>query len=110
MKASLYLDRYAYGSRLIDEPPPTNLGLVVVIPCYFEPDLIGTLQSLVDCTPALEAVEVIVVVNQSESSAEDIKEFNSQCLSNAREWLACQQQGPKIHLVLQTLPTQHRNF
>ena len=107
MNSSLYLDRYAYGSSLIEDPPPADLELVIVIPCYFEPELIQTLQSLAICTPTTKAVEVIVIVNQSENSAEDIKAFNLETLASAQRWVAAQNQGPKIHLVMQTLPAKH---
>jgi hypothetical protein len=51
MGKSLYLERYCYGPQEINTPPHPELKLVVVIPCYDEPDLKHTLQSLNRCLP-----------------------------------------------------------
>ncbi len=42
--------------------------MIIVIPCYDEPDLIGTLESLLNCDPLSYSVEVIVVVNEEAGS------------------------------------------
>ena len=107
MEASVYLDRYGYGPRLIKDLPRSQLELVLVIPCFFEPDLIATLQSLVSCNVTAGTVEVIVIINHSESAAEEIKKFNQNCLETAQRWLSQKDTELTIHLILQTLPAKH---
>ena len=53
-----------------------NAGMAIVIPCYKEEDIISTLQSLRECESPECAVEVIVVINDSEDDEKEIKSFN----------------------------------
>ena len=46
-----YLEKLALFPQLIDVVPSKDLGIIVVIPCYDEPDLLKSLESLYDCTP-----------------------------------------------------------
>ncbi|MCZ6693402.1 MAG: glycosyltransferase [Bacteroidetes bacterium] len=84
--ANLYLQRYAHPLTLIDEPPSTSLGIVVVIPCYNEPHLIDALNSLYQCQPVNENVEIIVVINQPRDCSSSIKEQNKNSYQQALEW------------------------
>ena len=83
---NLYLQRYAYPKRLIEFPPASNLGIVVVIPCYWEPDLINSLQSIRDCVPPGQHVEVIVVINQPENVSSEIHGQNEKTWREALNW------------------------
>lgn len=51
-------------------PHDFNYGMVVVIPCYDEPDLFTTLNSLCQCIPTQQPVAVLVVINSSEMADE----------------------------------------
>lgn len=51
-------------------PADFNYGMVVVIPCFDEPNLLTTLNSLMQCTPTQHPVAVLVVVNSGELSPE----------------------------------------
>src|ERR1043166_2188888 len=44
-----YFERFGYCERQIVDPPAPDLGLVVVIPCFNEPDLLASLDSLRRC-------------------------------------------------------------
>lgn len=57
-------------------PAKFNYGMVVVIPCFDEPDLLITLKSLMQCAPTEQPVGVLVVVNSSELTEEAIVEKN----------------------------------
>ena len=57
-------------------PAEFNYGMVVVIPCFDEPDLLITLKSLMQCAPTEQPVGVLVVVNSSELTEEAIVEKN----------------------------------
>ena len=61
--------------------------MIVIIPCFAEPDLISTLQSLASCEPPGYKVEVIIVLNHGELARENQKEQNYLTLSQYRQWL-----------------------
>lgn len=79
-------ERTLYGP-LIDSPPAFDLGLCVVIPAKDENDsLIESLTSLRNCQTPLCSVEVIVVVNTSETDPPETVARNAESASAAREW------------------------
>lgn len=62
--AAVYFDRFNHRELELNSPVPSDLELIVVIPCHNEPDLPGSLQSLKDAfVPMDVSVEVITVVN-----------------------------------------------
>ncbi|MGB0581120.1 MAG: glycosyltransferase [Limisphaerales bacterium] len=79
--AHFYFERFGWCERQLAAPVPTDLRLVVVIPCHDEPDLIGSLNSLQECDP-IDGVEVIVVINGAEPDAQ-----NERSRSELREWI-----------------------
>jgi hypothetical protein len=83
--------------------------MVVVIPCFNEPDLIGSLESLWACDRPSAAVEIIVVINSSIENGESIRLQNLRTLQLACEWSA-QHHDPKlqVHLLhFPRLPAKH---
>ena len=65
-----YLEKLALFPAQITDKPNDDLKLIVVIPCYDEPQLIRSLTSLKNCEQPNCIVEVIVVFNESESENE----------------------------------------
>lgn len=61
-------------------------SLFVVIPCYNEPDILPTLNSLATCFPPLAEVSVLVVINDSDDAPEGAIEQNNSTLNSIREW------------------------
>ena len=60
-----YIQKHqAYNKYAI--PAGFDYGMVVVIPCFDEPDVLTTLRSLMQCVPTQYPVGVLVVVNSSE--------------------------------------------
>lgn len=81
-----YLEKNAlYPAQIIGAPHP-NLGMVIVIPAYNEPDLLRSLKALVDCQASTRAVEVIVVVNDSEKDRKELKAINQKTYEKACSW------------------------
>jgi len=109
MPGNLYLQRYAYSRELISAPPHPDLSLVVVIPCYNEPDLLTSLQSLYDCNPPSGAVEVIVIINHSENSSSEVVEQNQSTFESASRWTIDHNEVQKqFHiLIVDPLPPKH---
>src|SRR5438128_9925286 len=83
-----YLQRFGFCERQVATPPQPDLGMVVVIPCFKEPDLIGSLESLWCCERPACSVEVIVVVNSPAGCSEEIRAQNRATLRAARGWIA----------------------
>src|SRR5438552_236738 len=92
-----YFRRFGFCDRQIATPPEPDLGIVVVIPCFNEPDLIGSLESLWLCARPDCSVEVIVIVNSPAGGGEEILMQNQATLKTAVEWIA-QHRHPRLAL------------
>ena len=99
--ASTYFKRFGGRPPLIPTAPPADLKVVVVIPCYDEPDLLTTLRSLDACRAPRYPVEVIVIVNEPENASDSIRQRNTRTVEEARAWL---KQRPAHPLTFQVLP------
>ena len=104
-----YLNRYSVREQLINKNPNQDLGIVVVIPCCNEPDLITSLQSLYDCHKPNCSVEVIVVINASEDAVIAVVSQNEKTLEKAVEWKkAKNNECLKFHFIEEnSLPKKH---
>jgi len=103
-----YLIRYSDREKLINEKPNNDLGIVVVIPCCNEPDLISSLQSLYACNEPLCTVEVIVVINASERADSVVLIQNSKSLIAAEGWKKEHLNKYMFHFIVENeLPKKH---
>lgn len=90
-------------------PADFNYGMVVVIPCFDEPNLLTTLNSLMQCTPTQHPVAVLVVVNSGELSPEaavqNNRETYNQLIAFAEKY---NQPSLSFHALLcENLPRKH---
>ena len=72
----MFADRFLLKKnipQLILQSPPNDLNIIVVIPCFNEPDILTTLKSLCSCTYN-HSVEVIIIINSAIST--DLKIIN----------------------------------
>lgn len=76
MSFNTYFSRYEVFPQRLEDSVNENLGMIVAIPCYNEPDILLTLHSLLQCDAPQCAVEIIVVVNYSEAADDNTKQFN----------------------------------
>ena len=74
--AGNYFLRHTFLIPQITEPPSGLLSYCVVIPSYLEDDLISTLNDLKLADKPTEDIEVIIVINFSESDSEENKKKN----------------------------------
>lgn len=82
-----YFKRFATREALITEAIDSSCEMIIVIPCHNEPDLIGTLESLMHCNQAISAVEVIIVINEkSGNSNQGLHEQNLKTISDFNQW------------------------
>ncbi len=86
--ASSYLSKHRLYGDFIDSPPDTDLGFIVVIPCYDEGGLIGALESLYQADRPGRSVEVLVAVNQPAGAPAHITHRNRQTLREVEAWRA----------------------
>ncbi len=63
-----------------------NTELIVVIPCYNEPDAEKTLESLFACNAGDFCTEIILLINSFEISSKEIIEFNRKTFTRAKEF------------------------
>ena len=87
---NVYLSRYAWPGPIIKSDPEKELKMIVVIPCYHEPDLIRSLESLHNCVSPACKTEVIVIINHSLDEIDEIKAFNLQTAEKAENWIKSQ--------------------
>jgi len=82
-----YLAKHSLFAPQISVAPRSDLKISVVIPCFNEPDLIRTLNSLWQCERPQCAVEVVVVINSPENSPPEIVDRTAKTLADATEWI-----------------------
>lgn len=66
--------------------PDGGSDLFVTIPCYDEPDLLTTLESLAHCDPPACGVTVIVVVNSSDRAPDAVLRQNLETIRLVKQW------------------------
>jgi len=86
MFADRYIEKNVVYPEFIDSEVSPLVSMIVMIPCLNEPEIFRTLESLWSCEPILSYCEVIVVVNESESSSQAVKGFNRQNYLKLIEW------------------------
>ena len=86
----MFADKYLEKNNkhpLIETPPNANCGIIVVIPCFMEPDILLTLNSILVCDLPEQNVEVIVLINYSEIAESDIKSYNLNTKISVDNWI-----------------------
>jgi len=98
--ASSYFSKQANFKELDLIMPKEDLGIIVVIPCFNEPDLKLTLESISKCSDPGCGVLVLVVVNFPVGSTETVKQ---QCESNVFDVAQWQQNYSYDWLAFQSI-------
>lgn len=87
MFADLYLSKKEGPKTWITVPPNPDTRLIVVIPCFMEPAILETLDSLQKCRLPHCHVEVIVLVNHPEASTVEVKAYSENTIDQIQTWL-----------------------
>lgn len=87
MFANKYLQKQNIVSYL-HFPVQINVGIIIVIPCLDEPDIILTLNSLNNCDEPFCKVEVLIVINHSETADEAVKKSNLKTKLRIENWIS----------------------
>ena len=77
---SRYIEKNILYPKVVAETPAKSLGIIVIIPCYNEPDIRSALMSLVTCEKPGCDVEVLVSINAGEKDNNSVKAQNAQSL------------------------------
>lgn len=106
--AQRYLSKLPFFTRTISSAPSADLFLTIVIPAHNEPDLLLCLESLSKCQKTNSQVEVIVVINESEGTSEEVKMQNLQSLQELHDWKLAHQQAPFTLHTMHPAPFRHK--
>lgn len=82
-----YKKRFIYFPEYKIQPhPESNLKYVIVIPCCDESGLLLTLNSLLACDAPTVRFEVLIVVNHSVNTSEEVKQVNLKTIESFNKW------------------------
>jgi len=104
-----YFKKHLFKSIRLHEIPAVGTSLIVVIPCFNEPDVANVLASLNRCHPCKRSVEVIVVINSASNASEEIKDQNEKTFQQVVSWQG-QQGNIRFRLFIlrdEDLPPKH---
>ena len=106
--AGYYLEKYSCTGRLIKDPAE-NPDIIVVLPCYREPQLIRSLDSIKNCDLTGVKAEVIVVINSRIHERDEALALNRISFNEASGW-AEKHSTPGLRffiLNIQDIPAKH---
>ena len=109
MFADRYIENNVVYPPFIKSEAFPELSIIVMIPCLNEPEIIRTLESLWACQHIQSFCEVIVAINNSESSLPEVKVFNQETYRKLIDWKV---QNDRPNLVLfpfyaDSVPAKH---
>jgi hypothetical protein len=91
---SRYIRQNIKYPLLIEDVPASDLGMIIVIPCHNEPDVVSAVKSIYTSDRPTCSVEVIVVINGSDTDPKYIEEQNIKsyqdlhALENLPDWFS----------------------
>ena len=98
-----YLTQRTFYLPQIADAPHTELGIVVVIPCFNEPNLMESLESLYSAESPNCAVEIIVIINEGVQVSKVLKMSNLKTHGEALFWAARHNSSRKqFHILYHT--------
>lgn len=84
--AAGWLAEKALFPPLFDEIPDDDLGIIVSIPSYNEPDLSDLLNSLASCDVPDCKVEILIVINAKQDADSIALSNNLKCIEHIQRW------------------------
>jgi len=86
-KSLNYFEKYHFLDLQISQKPANNLNMCIVIPCFNEPELIKSLESIKNCTLSEKSVEIIIVINSGTETEIEIIEKNRKTYLETQNWI-----------------------
>ena len=97
---NIYLSKYAIQGYEIRQPPLPGTRIIVVIPCYNEPDALKPLAALYNGKRPACRTEVIMVVNHGKSAPAKAKEQNLRTVEEIEKWVDSHQKDRlRFHVI-----------
>ncbi len=87
--ADSYFQKYKYFPAVIDDLPDKETKIIVIIPCFDEPEILKTLSSLLNCESTIFPVEIITLINSSQTTEQEIINNNRETYTLLKQW--CEQ-------------------
>lgn len=105
----VYFNRFQTHEPYLMESPDPRLGYAIIIPCYNEPDITTTLQSLWLCQRPEWPLEIIIVVNSSKYSNRKVLDTNDKTIQDIHNWKASHPDPSfKVYIIhAPNLPVKH---
>jgi hypothetical protein len=93
----------------INSTPAENVGIIIAIPCFNEPNLTDTLLSLWNCRRPHCMVEVIIVINHTEKSTSEVVCQNEKTVQELDRWITLHLDNTiKFHRIYEpAMPVKH---
>ena len=108
LKTNFYLQKYGFINQQIVDFVSSDIGIIIVIPCFNEDDLISTLSSIANCDRPSCGVEVIVVFNSGESTPQHVVNQNKVAQDQMKEWKDSYSGAYKFYKInVPNLPKKH---
>jgi len=104
-----YLQKHSFSEPLISELPDSDLYLSIVIPCYNEPDVLKSLESLYNCYDTLYSSEIIIVINHAKNAEIDIKALNINTIDKIKEWAVSKNSRKRRFFVIRAFDIPDRD-
>jgi len=86
-----YLEKFTRLPRQTTSSPADDTKLIVVIPCFNEPGIIRTLESLWLCERPVYPAEVLIAINQSSEVPEEVAHHNHNTYEEVKAWVEVHQ-------------------
>lgn len=110
MEQNQYLSKHLYAPLQIMEEVGPDLEIIVVIPCFNEPEIITTLNSLKECKLPGGSIEIILLLNSGEFDDDLIINNNLSAFWQVEEWKSKNIHSPEkfnLHILnYQRLPNK----
>lgn len=87
MFAANYFRKQNDYQPLIDGQIAPDTQMFVMIPCFREPEIIKTLDSLAQCDKPPGTIEILTVINEPEFCDKSITAFNNQTYFELQNWI-----------------------
>jgi len=81
-----YLNKYALYEPFFYNTDINEPYLIIVIPCYNEPELLKSLESIYNCKRPCCNTEVIIVINSSEKESAEVVNQNTKTYNEFTNW------------------------
>ena len=103
-----YIEKHTVYQPFIDKKPDKNLQNIIVIPCYNEPEILPSLNSLISCKEPEKPVEVIIVINSADNTNSVILEQNKRTKADINNLLFSHKSSQlKFHIIsIENIPSK----